>query len=72
MLKHSLLRKIRNETIKQGTSFVKAAKFLSTGQSPLYLALQKGQILTTRTLISQAALRGYQVRIRPLLLYRCK
>ncbi|MCC5638925.1 DNA-binding protein [Nostoc sp. CHAB 5844] len=70
MLKHSLVRRI-NETIKQGTSLVQAAKFLGLDQSILYVALQKGQIPYTtkdgRTVISQGALMDYQVRTRPLL-----
>ncbi|OCQ97655.1 hypothetical protein BCD64_06030 [Nostoc sp. MBR 210] len=71
MLKHSLVRKIRNRTIKQGTSLVQAARFLGVDQSTLYVALQKGQIPSTtrngRTVISQGALMDYQARIRPLL-----
>ncbi|MBD2592817.1 helix-turn-helix domain-containing protein [Nostoc spongiaeforme FACHB-130] len=71
MLKHSLVRKIRNRTIKQGTSLVQAARFLGVDQSTLYVALQKGQIPSTtrngRIVISQGALMDYQARIRPLL-----
>jgi len=71
MLKHSLVRKRRNRTIKQGTSLVEAAKFLGVDQNTLYVAIQRGQIPTTtrngRTTITQGALMDYQVRTRPLL-----
>ncbi|MBD2208598.1 helix-turn-helix domain-containing protein [Calothrix sp. FACHB-156] len=65
-------RKRRNGSIpKQGTSFVQAARFLGVDQSTLYMALQKGQIPTSRrngrTVISQGALMDYKVRTRPIL-----
>ncbi|OUL23873.1 helix-turn-helix domain-containing protein [Nostoc sp. 106C] len=56
---------------KQGTSLVQAARFLGIDQSTLYMALQKGQIPTSRrngrTVISQGALMDYKVRTRPVL-----
>jgi hypothetical protein len=56
---------------KRGTSLVQAARFLGVDQSTLYLALQKGQIATSRTngrtVISQGALMDYKVRTRPVL-----
>ncbi|MBD2167949.1 helix-turn-helix domain-containing protein [Calothrix membranacea FACHB-236] len=65
-------RKRRNRSIpRQGTSFVQAARFLGVDQSTLYMALQKGQIPTSRrngrTVISQGALMDYKVRTRPIL-----
>ncbi|BAY12935.1 helix-turn-helix domain-containing protein [Calothrix sp. NIES-2098] len=56
---------------KRGTSLVQAARFLGIDQSTLYMALQKGQIPTSRrngrTVISQGALMDYKVRTRPVL-----
>ncbi|OUL31737.1 hypothetical protein BV372_19850 [Nostoc sp. T09] len=56
---------------KQGTSLVEAARFLGVDQSTLYMALQKGQIPTSRrngkNVISQGALMDYKVRTRPVL-----
>ncbi len=56
---------------KRGTSLVQAARFLGVDQSTLYMALQKGQIPTSRrngrTVISQGALMDYKVRTRPVL-----
>ncbi len=50
---------------------VQAARFLGIDQSTLYMALQKGQIPTSRrngrTVISQGALIDYKVRTRPVL-----
>ncbi|MBW4646412.1 MAG: helix-turn-helix domain-containing protein [Goleter apudmare HA4340-LM2] len=55
--------------LRQGTSLVQAARFLGVDQSTLYMALQKGQIPTSRrngrTVISQGALMDYQARNRP-------
>ena len=57
--------------LKPGTSLVQAARFLGVDQSTLYMALQKGQIPTSRrngrTVISQGALMDYQARTKPLL-----
>ncbi|MCF2148830.1 helix-turn-helix domain-containing protein [Desmonostoc muscorum LEGE 12446] len=57
--------------LQQGTSLVQAARFLGVDQSTLYMALQRGQIPTTRrngrTVISQGALMDYRARTRPLL-----
>ncbi|MDZ8054411.1 MAG: helix-turn-helix domain-containing protein [Aulosira sp. ZfuVER01] len=56
---------------KRGTSLVQAARFLGVDQSTLYMALQKGQIPTSRrngrTVISQGALMDYKARTRPVL-----
>lgn len=53
---------------RQGTSLVQAARFLGIDQSTLYMALQKGQIPTSRrngrTVVSQGALMDYQARNR--------
>ena len=61
----------RGSKPKQGTSLVQAARFLGVDQSTLYMALQKGQIPTSRrngrTFISQGALMDYRARTRPLL-----
>ncbi|MBW4560158.1 MAG: helix-turn-helix domain-containing protein [Mojavia pulchra JT2-VF2] len=57
--------------LKQGTSFVQAAKFLGIDQTTLYMALQKGQIPTSRrngrTVITQGALMDYKARTRTTL-----
>ncbi|MBL1199271.1 MULTISPECIES: helix-turn-helix domain-containing protein [Nostoc] len=61
----------RGSILQQGTSLVQAARFLGVDQSTLYMALQRGQIPTTRrngrTVVSQGALMDYRARIRPLL-----
>lgn len=61
----------KGNILKQGTSLVQAARFLGVDQSTLYMALQKGQIPTSRrngrTVISQGALMDYKVRTRPVL-----
>ncbi|MDF5709729.1 MAG: helix-turn-helix domain-containing protein [Nostoc sp. S4] len=57
--------------VQQGTSVVQVARFLGVDQSTLYMALQRGQIPTTRRngriVISRGALMDYQARTRPLL-----
>lgn len=57
--------------LKRGISLVQAAKYLQVEQSTLYMALQKGQIPTSRnngrTVVSQGALLDYQARKRPTL-----
>ncbi|KAF3888976.1 MULTISPECIES: helix-turn-helix domain-containing protein [Nostocales] len=57
--------------IKTGISLVQAAKYLQVEQSTLYIALQKGEIPTSRrngrTVVTQGALLDYQARKRILL-----
>ncbi|MUG92179.1 helix-turn-helix domain-containing protein [Scytonema sp. UIC 10036] len=57
--------------IKAGISLVQAAKYLQVEQSTLYIALQKGEIPTSRrngrTIVTQGALLDYQARKRILL-----
>ncbi|MBD2678939.1 MULTISPECIES: helix-turn-helix domain-containing protein [Nostoc] len=72
MTRPSLIRNRRRGSIlQQGTSLVQAARFLGVDQSTLYMALQRGQIPTTRrngrTVVSQGALMDYRARTRPLL-----
>ncbi|MDZ8240842.1 MAG: helix-turn-helix domain-containing protein [Nostoc sp. ChiQUE01a] len=67
----SIRNRRRGSILQQGTSLVQAARFLGVDQSTLYMALQRGQIPTTRrngrTVISQGALMDYRARTRPLL-----
>ncbi|MDZ8189797.1 MAG: helix-turn-helix domain-containing protein [Nostoc sp. ChiSLP02] len=71
MIRPSSIRNRGGSTLRQGTSLVQAARFLGVAQSTLYMALQRGQIPTSRrngrTVISQGALMDYKARTRPLL-----
>ncbi|MUH00311.1 DNA-binding protein [Scytonema sp. UIC 10036] len=59
---------------KHGVSLAEAARRLGMSQSALYVAVQKGQILTLRrggrTVVLQGSLTDYQVRQRPNSPYR--